>query len=476
MSAHSDERLQANVDHVVSLLHRNDMVEALVHAQKQPRQELVESIVHRQQLAALQSKLRRMHFADLAHVLEVLPLEERGVVWSLLADPIRAEALLEVNDAVRGQLIDSTPPEELLRAVAGCDADDLAYLREELPADVFAQAMEGLADADRHWVSTSMSYAEDSVGHLMSREIVTVTALQTIGEAIVGLRSHAKLPHNTDKIFVLDARGALSGVLFLEDLLLEDPARSIAEAQRKSVVSFKPEDSAADAALAFERYDLTSAPVVNARGKLLGRLSIDELMDYLHDEAHEDVLNIAGLMDEEDLFANLRSAIRNRWLWLFVNLITAFIASQVIDAFSDAIGQLVALAALMPIVASVGGNTGNQTTALVVRGLAMNQISLVNLGPILRKELSVALVSGLFWGGVVGLFAGLIYHQLALSVVIAVALLLNLVVAALTGVLVPFALHRFGRDPAMGASVLLTFTTDSMGFLIFLGLASHFLI
>lgn len=476
MSAHTDERLQANVDHVVSLLHRNDLVESLVHAQKQPRQELIEGIVHRQQLAALQAKLRRMHFADLAHVLEVLPLEERGVVWSLLADPTRAETLLEVNEAVRGQLIESTPREELLRAVAGFDADDLAYLRDELPVEVFEQAMGGLADADRHWVSTSMTYAEDSVGHLMSREIITVHSQQSIGEAITNLRSLGKLPHNTDKIFVLDPRGTLSGVLLIEDLLLEDPGRAIADAQRKGVVSFKPEDDAADAALAFERYDLTSAPVVNARGKLLGRLSIDELMDFLHDEAHEDVLNIAGLMDEEDLFANLRSAIRNRWLWLFVNLVTAFIASQVIDAFSDAIGQLVALAALMPIVASVGGNTGNQTTALVVRGLAMNQISLVNLGPILRKELSVAMVSGLFWGGVVGVFAGLIYQQLGLSVVIAVALLLNLVVAALTGVLVPFALHRFGRDPAMGASVLLTFTTDSMGFLIFLGLASHFLI
>ena len=184
MSAHTDERLQANVDHVVSLLHRNDLVESLVHAQKQPRQELIEGIVHRQQLAALQAKLRRMHFADLAHVLEVLPLEERGVVWSLLADPTRAETLLEVNEAVRGQLIESTPREELLRAVAGFDADDLAYLREELPAEVFEQAMDGLADADRHWVSTSMTYAEDSVGHLMSREIITVQSQQSIGEAI----------------------------------------------------------------------------------------------------------------------------------------------------------------------------------------------------------------------------------------------------------------------------------------------------
>lgn len=476
MTTHTDAHLQSTIDHVMTLLHRNDLVESLVHAQKQQHQELVESIVHRQQLAALQNKLRRLHFADLAHVLEVLPLEERGVVWSILDDDTRGESLLEVNDAVRAQLIEATSHDELLRAVAGFDGDDLVDMREELPDDIFDQAMTGLADVDRDWVASTLSFPEDSVGQLMSQEVLSVRGKQTIRDAIAMLHGLDRLPHNTDKIFVLDSRGVLSGMLLLEDLLLGDPDRLVEDAQRKSVVTFRPEDGAADAAMAFERYDLGSAPVVNTRGKLLGRLTSDELMEFLHEEAHEDVLNIAGLLDEEDLFANIRNAIRNRWLWLAVNLVTAFVASQVIDAFSDAIAQLVALAALMPIVASVGGNTGNQTTALVVRGLAMNQISLNNLGPILRKELSVAVVSGLFWGSIVGLFAGVIYHYVALSVVIAVALLLNLIVAALTGVLVPFALHRFGRDPAMGASVLLTFMTDSMGFLIFLGLASAVLI
>jgi magnesium transporter len=240
-------------------------------------------------------------------------------------------------------------------------------------------------------------------------------------------------------------------------------------------ISFSPEDEAVQAANAFERYDLLSAPVVNERGKLVGRITVDAIVDFVRAQADSDALGMAGLRRAEDLFASVWASARNRSPWLLVNLVTAFVATRFIGLFETTIQDFVALATLMPIVASVGGNTGNQTVALVIRGLAFDQLGSGSMGQVMRKDLVVSLINGLMWGGLVGLLAGLLYRHVGLGLVMAAAVLLNLVIAAAVGVFVPLTLERMKRDPAQGASVLLTFVTDSMGFLIFLGLARAFL-
>jgi magnesium transporter len=268
----------------------------------------------------------------------------------------------------------------------------------------------------------------------------------------------------------------LIGSVGLGALLIAGPESSVAKVMDADVRRFRPYDEAHEVATAFERYDLLSAPIVDERGKLIGRVTADAVMDFIRTSSDNDVLSLAGLRKAEDLFAPAIDSARNRWPWLAVNLATAFVASRVIGAFEQTIQQLVALAALMPIVASIGGNTGNQTVALMVRGLALDQITAGSGWHLLRKELTVSLLNGAVWGTLVGAFATLVYRSIPLGVVMTGAVLLNLVIAALVGVFVPLVLHRLDRDPAQGSSVMLTFVTDSMGFLLFLGLAKAFLV
>ncbi len=268
----------------------------------------------------------------------------------------------------------------------------------------------------------------------------------------------------------------LRGALPLQDLLVKDTKASVGELARADIISFTAADEAKEAASAFERYNLVSAPVVDELGKLVGRVRVDAVVDYIREQAELNVLKRAGLSGEEDLFASSWASAKNRAVWVAVNLVTAFLASRVIGAFEGTIEKLVALAALMPIVASVGGNTGNQTVALMIRGLALGQIQADSLRRVVSKEITVSLINGVVWGAVMGLAASILYHRASLGLVMASAALLNLLVSAVVGVAVPFLLWRAGRDPAQGASVLLTFTTDSMGFFIFLALAKAFLV
>jgi magnesium transporter len=297
----------------------------------------------------------------------------------------------------------------------------------------------------------------------------------SLGEALGELRRRGELPDATDALFVVDARNILRGVLPLKALLVSDPSVRVREAMKEALVSFLPEDAARVASGAFERYDLLSAPVVDERGKVLGRVTVDSVVDFIRRESDLDALKRAGLSGEEDLFASVWASARNRWLWLAINLVTAFLASRVIGIFEGTIKSLVALATLMPIVASIGGNTGNQTVALMIRRLALDQIEPGALRHLFTKELTISVLNGAVWGSVMGLVAVGLYGSPALGLVMAAAVLLNLVVSALVGIGVPLLLHRTGRDPAQGSSVLLTFTTDSMGFFTFLALAEAFL-
>ncbi len=470
------ESLQDRLAQVVELLQRHRIVEDLAHRQEGQHQEIIENLVHRQNLVELQRKLEALHPADIAYILEALPLDERLTVWQLVKSDRDGDILLEVSDAVRETLIADMDDHELLAAAKEMDADELADLAAELPRDVVHELMETLDAQQRERVRSALSYEEDQVGALMDFEMVTIREDVSLEVVLRYLRRLKELPGHTDKLFVVDYDGVLKGVLPIKRLLVNDPERDVSEVMASDPVTFHPDEDAYEAAQAFERYDLVSTPVVDKGGKLIGRLTIDEMVDLIREESESEVLNMAGLREEEDIFASVWKSLRNRWAWLAVNLITAFIASRVIGLFDGSIEKLVALAALMPIVAGIGGNSGNQTITMIVRAMALDQMGTGNSARLLRKEAGVGLLNGLIWGGVIGIVVYWLYGSWSLGVVMTAAMTLNLLLAALMGVLIPVTLARMGRDPALGASVMITAVTDSGGFFIFLGLATVFLL
>jgi magnesium transporter len=476
MDPSSQLRLQESLAEVHRLLAKHRLLETVARRQETPKSALLEQMQHRQNLVELHKRLRLLHPADVAHILESLPLENRRVVWRELTSSAAAQALVEVGTGVRESLVEITPQTDLVKMLRELDADDLRYLSESLP-DEIVQEIAALLDArDRSWVEESRAYAESTAARLMMQDALSLRESQTVQEAVAIIRRRGSLPSQTDRLFVVDTRNVLIGSIGLGVLLIADPSAPVTLVMDPNVQAFHPYDEASDVAKAFERYDLLSAPIVDDRGKLLGRVTADAVMDFIRTSSANEVLALAGLRKAEDLFAPVWDSARNRWPWLAVNLATAFIASRVIGAFEHTIQQLVALATLMPIVASVGGNTGNQTVALVIRGLALDQITSSSAVHLLRKELTVSLFNGLLWGTVVGLFAMIVYKSPSLGIVMSGAVLLNLIIAALVGVFVPMVLSRAGRDPAQGSSVMLTFITDSMGFFLFLGLANVFLL
>ncbi len=408
----------------------------------------------RQYLVELRGRLDALHAADIAYVLEALPLEERLVVWDLVKADRDGEILLEVSDAVRETLIASMDSEELVAAAETLEADELADIAADLPASVIEEVVQSLPAEERERLRAALSYPEGSVG---------------------ALRMDV-LPDHTDQLFVVDREQSLKGTLPLARLIVSDLELGVAGIMVHESVKLYPEDRAEDAANAFERYDLVSAPVVDASGRLIGRLTVDAVVDYIRQKSAESQLAEAGLRHEEDVFAPVLDSFKNRWAWLAINLVTAFIASRVIGAFEESIARLVALAALMPIVAGIGGNSGNQTITMIVRALALGQIQGTYWAKLLAKEIGVALLNGVVWGTLLGAIAYAFYGNVALAGVMALAMLLNLVLAATMGVAIPWVRARFGKDPAVGSSVLITACTDSGGFFIFLGLATLFLV
>jgi len=470
--------LQGTLEQVKTLLKRTALVDNLVRQSNRdsPRQELVQSLVAKQNRTALQQKLHTLHPADLAYVLESLPLDQRQILWELVSPEQYGAVLIEISDAVRDSLIAEMPHKEIIGATKHLDSDEIADLVPDLPQDVVKQVFNALDSQNRASVQCALSFPEESVGALMEFEVLSIREDITLDMVLRYLRSRKTLPDNISHLYVVDRMSTLKGVLYLKDVLLHDPHAHVSDYMMAEPLFFNTDDSADEAVLAFERYDLISAPVVNLHKQVVGQIHVDALMEFVHDSSQKDLLNQVGLHEEEDLFAPIWKSGKNRWFWLALNLLTAFLASRVIGVFEDTIGQLVALAALMPIVASIGGNTGNQTVALIIRGLALQQINHSNLVYLVMKEASIALMNGLIWGTVVGLFAWGLYHQFALALVMLAAMMLNLLIAALAGIFIPFTLHKLGRDPVMGSSVMLTAITDSMGFFIFLGLASIFLV
>jgi magnesium transporter len=422
--------------------------------------------------------LSDLHPADIAYILEALPPEQRLAVWNLVRHEHEGDVLVEVSEGVRETLIDSMDREELVDAVEGLDTDEIADLVDDLPPDVVAEVQEGLSHEERAQLRAAMSYPEDSVGARMDFEMISIRQDVSLEIVLKFLRRFESLPDHTDQLFVVDRQGKFLGALPVAQILVHEPTRSVSSLMQSDILTLNPLDDASDAAQAFERYDLVSSPVVDEAGRLVGRLTVNEVVDVIREESAEDAYAAVGLDEEQDIFGSVWDSAKSRWVWLGVNLCTAFFASRVISAFDGTISKVVALAALMPVVAGMAGNSGNQTLTLLVRSMAMGQVTDANTGRLLRKELLVALLNGLVWGVIAGLCVWGLYHDSAqgmmLGGVMALAMLLNIVLGAAMGLAVPLVLKALNKDPAMGGSVLLTFMTDSGGFLIFLGLASVF--
>lgn len=475
MTSPSPLKLQDRLEPIFGLLQKQQIVEALTHRQTGPSTPLLEQLVHRQHEEELKRKLRGLNAADVAHLLEMLAPEKRLLVWNLIADEQAAATLLELNESALRSVLEATTSTRQQTILEYLDADDLAAIAEWIGPEVLSSVKAGLEAQERNWLETTLTYADGSVGSLMSRDSLLLNGYMSVDDAIAFIRQLGELPDQTDKIFVVNGQRTLIGSLPLTKLLLQQGSVHLKAIMDAQVVKFMPEDDAQDAAYAFERYDLISAPVVDERNRIIGRLTVETMMDFLREHNEGVELAKQGLSARADLFGPIWQGAQTRWLWLAINLVTAFCATRFISLFAQSIEALVALAALMPIVASIGGNAGQQTAALMVRSLSLDQIHSHNVKIALRKEVMVSLINGLLLGAVLGLLAAALYSNIGLGLVMTVAIMLNLLIAAIAGIVTPLVVEKLGRDPAMGTSVILTFITDSMGFFIFLGLATAWL-
>lgn len=476
---HYTDNVQDHLKQVESLLHKHALLEEVVHRQELPREDrhaLLDTLVHKQHIAELRRKLDSLHPADIAYILEALPIEQRLLIWDLVKSERDGEILIEVSDAVRESLIASMSREELREATENLDTDEIADLAPDLPQNVMRDVFRSLSIEEREQLREAMSYSEDSVGALMDFSMVQVRDDVTLEVVSRYLRRFDELPDHTDQVFVVDRDDRFKGVLPINLIVVNEPNVSVGSLMLTDTIQLHPEEKADQAAQSFERYDLVSAPVVDEDGKLVGRVTVNVVLDFIRTESENDLLNQAGLREEEDIFASVWKSAQNRWMWLALNLCTAFFASRVIGNFEGTIEKFVALATLMPIVAGIAGNSANQTTTIIIRSLALGQITQDNARRLLMKELAISGFNGLVWGGVAGLFAYFLYHSIPLGIVMTSAMLLNLMVGATVGLAIPLVMQKLGRDPAIGSSVMITAITDSGGFFIFLGLATVFLI
>ena len=426
------------------------------------------------------SKVRRMlnalHAAEIAHLIESLPPSQREFVWELVEPENRGETLVHVGDEVRAGLIDAMEPHELLAAAGTLDTDDLADLIQDLPGTVIGEVLRSMDKADRDRLEQVLFYDEDTAGGLMNVDTVTVRADVTLDVVLRYLRRRGEVPEATDSLIVVNRDEMYRGMLPLTVLLTAELDHTVAEVMDTSREAIPAAMPATDVAKRFQDRDLISAAVVNDDGRLLGRITIDDVVDVIRDEADHSVLSMAGLSEEEDLFASALPSTRRRAVWLSINLVTAFTAASVVGQFQDVIQHLVALAVLMPIVASMGGIAGNQVLALVIRSLSQGRVVKENTPWLISKEMTVGILNGLLFALLVGSIALVWFENIGISLVIGGAMVINLLCAAISGVIVPVLLRRVGIDPALAGPVIVTTITDVMGFFSFLGLAAVFLI
>ncbi|MEP0073417.1 MAG: magnesium transporter [Marinomonas sp.] len=414
---------------------------------------------------------------DVARLLESSPPKERKLLWELIDSENQGEVLQYLSEDIGAQFMKNMDTERLIELSENFESDDLADLLQHLPETVVKEVLASMTTQDRMRVEALLSYSEDSAGGLMNTDTITIRPNITIDIVFRYLRRHDILPDMTDNLLVVSRSDRLLGTLPLTKLLVSDTSDIVRDIMETEFTVIEAETPASEVAQLFEKMDLVSAPVIDGKSKkLLGRITIDDVVDVIRDEAEHSMLSMAGLDDDEDTFAPIMKTTRRRAVWLGVNLVTAFIASYVIGLFQDTLDQVVALAILMPIVASMGGIAGSQVLTLVIRGIALDQIGTTNTRWLLNRELIVGLINGLLWATIIAALTALWFDNMKIAYIIAGAIIINLLFAATTGTLLPILLKKVGIDPALAGSVILTTVTDVVGFLSFLGLATIFLI
>ncbi len=427
-------------------------------------------------IVASRNLLNSLHPSELARLIESLPLNERALVWEMIEKNIEGEVLVEVSDEVRDGLIEKMDTDDLISAVDGMALDDLADLVADLPETLMQEVIKSMGHQDRERLEIVLAYDEDSAGGLMNTDILTVRPDVTVEVTLRYLRDQKAIPRDTDSIFVVNRKNEYRGTLLLSRILTEDPQTPVSEIMSKKIFPISVDAPSENVVWEFENRDLVSAPVIDNQNKLLGRITVDDVVDVIRDEAEHSLMSAAGLDEEEDMFSPATKSAKRRALWLGVNLITAFIAASVVDIFETTLDKIVLLAILMPIVPSMGGVAGTQSLTIMTRALALGHIDKSNLSGILKKEILVGAINGILWAVVVGGLTYIWFKDTLIGAVIAGAMTINLIVAALAGFLIPITLKRFNIDPALAGGVVLTTITDVIGYISFLGLGAIFLL
>lgn len=425
-------------------------------------------------LYQVRQMIKTLPTAGIAHLLESSPPKSRAVLWQLIDKDAEGEVIQYLNEDLQNEILSELNAEELLELTEGLETDDLADILQQLPQQVASEVLQAMDLQDRHRVESILSYDEDTAGGLMNTDTITVRRNHTVELVLRYLRRHESIPEMTDNILVVNRNDEFLGILPLRSLLVSDPQTSVREVMNEEVEAIPVDMEATLVAQLFEQHDWVSAPVVDEQGKLLGRITIDDIVDVIRDSTEHSLMSMAGLDEEDDTFAPVVKTAKRRAVWLGVNLLTAVLASLVIYLFQDTLDQVVYLAVLMPIVANMGGVAGTQTLTLVIRGQALGHITSSNSRWLLVRELGVASLNGALWALVISVIAFLWYGDQKLSYVIAAAMMINLITAALAGAYLPLFLKRINVDPALAGSVALTTVTDSVGFFAFLGLAQTF--
>lgn len=434
-------------------------------------QEALESGTLRQ----VRKLVHSLHPAETADLLESLPPPERAIVWDLVDEEDEGDILLELNDEVRAKIVEAMETEEVVAAAEGMDLDDLADFVADLPEAVTRQVLRSLSDQDKERLQSVLAYPEDSAGGLMDPDTISVRPDVNLEVVLRYLRVLNEIPDKTDAVFVVDRNGRYLGALHMARLVTRDPEETVSQVMDRGVNPIPFDMSAQNVAREFSNRDLLSAPVVDADGRLLGQITIDDVVDVIQEQAEHDILSMAGLDEDDDMFAPVVVSAQRRAIWLGVNLATAFLAAAVVSIFEATLQKVVVLAVLMPVVASMGGIAGSQTLTLMIRGLAMGRVQDANARWLLAKELSVGILNGIIWAIVVSGVTIVFFGTWEVGLIIAAAVVINLLVAALAGVILPLAMKRLNIDPALAGSVVLTTITDVVGFMSFLGLGALFL-
>lgn len=420
--------------------------------------------------------LNNLHPSEVADLLESLPLAQRKFIWSMVSEELEGDVLLEMGEEVRNTLISDMDKEELRAIVEHLDTDDIADFLLSLPEAVIGETLLSLDKQRLKQVETVLSYPEDTAGGLMDLDIVTVRPDVSLEIVYRYMRMLGELPEHTDRLMVVDRNNTFLGILLLRKMLVSPPETLVADVMNHDEEPIQADLADHEVSRLFKDYDLIIAAVVDENNKLVGRITIDDVVDVIVDEAEKSVRNMAGLDEDEDIFSPVVKSTKRRAVWLGINLITALIAARVIGMFEDTIQQVVALAVLMPIVASMGGIAGSQTLTLVVRAQALGLIGISNARSLFIKELGIGITNGCIWALVVAIIATVWFDNALLGFIIAIAIIINLIAAALSGVLIPLVLRKLKVDPALAGGVILTTITDVVGFIAFLGTATLLLI